>query len=67
MATGSMIVEDEVRELIRQRGINPIVEVETVDRLIDEVTAHYLDRSVNSTLPPLGDVATLARALRCNR
>jgi pilus assembly protein CpaF len=58
------IVEGEVRELIRRRGINPTAEVETVDRLIDEVTADYLDRSVNAALPPLGDILALTRSLR---
>jgi pilus assembly protein CpaF len=52
-----MIVEGEVRELIRQRGINPLAEIDIVDRLIDEVTADYLDRSVNSALPPLGFIS----------
>jgi pilus assembly protein CpaF len=64
VATGLAIVEDEVRELIRRRGINPVAEVETVSRLIDEVTADYLDRSVNAALPPLGDLPALARSLR---
>jgi pilus assembly protein CpaF len=64
VATGLTIVEGEVRELIRQRGIDPLAEIDIVDRLIDEVTADYLDRSVNSALPPLGDIATLARSLR---
>jgi pilus assembly protein CpaF len=64
VATGLAIVEGEVRELIRRRGIDPQAEVETVYRLIDEVTADYLDRSVNAALPPLGDVSALARSLR---
>jgi pilus assembly protein CpaF len=64
VATGLAIVEDEVRELIRRRGINPVAEVETVSRLIDEVTADYLDRSVNAALPPLGDLPALTRSLR---
>ena len=64
MATGLAIVEGEVRELIRRRGIDPQAEVETVYRLIDEVTADYLDRSVNAALPPLGDVSAVARSLR---
>jgi pilus assembly protein CpaF len=64
MATGPAIVEGEVRELIRQRGINPMAEVETVNRLIDEVTADYRDRSVNAALPPLGDLPALTRSLR---
>jgi len=64
VATGAAIVEGEVRELIRQRGINPLAEVETVNRLIDEVTADYLDRSVNASLPPLGEITQLSRSLR---
>ncbi len=63
MATGTAIVEGEVRELVRQRGINPLAESGAVTSLIAEVVSEYLDRSVTSALPPLGEIAGLTRTL----
>ena len=44
MATARAIVEGEVRELVRRRGIDPVAEPAAVTRLIDEVLSDYLDR-----------------------
>jgi len=63
MATARAIVEGEVRELVRRRGIDPVAEPAAVTRLIDEVLSDYLDRAVTSQLPPLGDAAPVARAV----
>jgi pilus assembly protein CpaF len=63
VATGLAIVEDEVRELVRRRGIDPVAEPAAVRRLIDDVISDYLDRAVTSALPPLGDVTQLARSV----
>jgi pilus assembly protein CpaF len=63
VATGLAIVEGEVRELVRRRGIDPVAEPGVVRRLIDDVIADYLDRAVTSALPPLGDATQLARAI----
>jgi pilus assembly protein CpaF len=63
VATGLGIVEGEVRELVRRRGIDPVAEPAVVRRLIDDVIADYLDRAVTSTLPPLGDTTHVARAV----
>lgn len=63
MATARAIVEGEVRELVRRRGIDPVAEPGAVTRLIDEVVSDYLDRAVTSQLPPLGDTAPVARAV----
>lgn len=57
------IVESEVRELVRRRGIDPIAEPTVVARLVDEVVADYRDRSITAPLPPLGDVAAASRAV----
>src|SRR5579875_1101990 len=57
------ILESEVRELVRQRGLDPIAEPHTVARLVDEVVADYRDRSVTAPLPPLGDVASVSRSV----
>ncbi|PZS33858.1 MAG: pilus assembly protein CpaF [Pseudonocardiales bacterium] len=63
MATARAIVEGEVRELVRRRGIDPVAEPAAVTTLIDEVVSDYLDRAVTSQLPPLGDTAPVSRAV----
>jgi pilus assembly protein CpaF len=57
------ILENEVRELVRRRGIDPIAEPGVVARLIDEVVTDYLDRAVTSTLPPMGDTVAVTRSV----
>jgi pilus assembly protein CpaF len=56
-------VEDEVRELVRRRGIDPAVDVAAMRRLIDDVIADYDERSVTGALPPLVDRSATARAV----
>jgi pilus assembly protein CpaF len=63
-ASAQTILESEVRELVRRRGLDPIAEPDTVARLVDDVVADYRDRSVTAPLPPLGDVALTSRAVR---
>lgn len=63
MATGRAIVDAEVRELVRRRGIDPITDRSSVTGLVDEVISDYRDRAVTSSLPALGDVDALARSL----
>lgn len=63
MSTGQAIVDAEVRELVRRRGIDPVSEPEVVARLVAEVVSDYQDRAVTSQLPPLGDVEALSRAV----
>jgi pilus assembly protein CpaF len=63
MSGGQAIVDAEVRELVRRRGIDPAVDPHAVSRLVDEVVTEYLDRAVTSRLPPLGDVPTVSRAI----
>ncbi len=63
MSSAPSIVEGEVRELVRRRGIDPVAEPDVVRRLIDDVIGEYLDRAVTSSLPPLGDPGQLARAV----
>lgn len=62
-STAQAIVETEVRELVRRRGIDPIAEPEVMVRLVDEVVGEYQDRSVTSALPPMGDVVAATRAV----
>ena len=57
------IVDGAVRELVRRRGIDPIVEPGVVARLVDEVVGDYRDRSITAALPPLGDAVAATRAV----
>ncbi|HEU5270522.1 MAG TPA: ATPase, T2SS/T4P/T4SS family [Jatrophihabitans sp.] len=61
--TGVAIIEDEVRELVRRRALDPVLEPDATRRLVDEVVADYLDRAAVSALPPLADPGRAARAV----
>ncbi len=56
-------VEVEVRELVRRRGLDPIADGPAMRRLVDEVIADYDERTLTSTLPPLPDPRSAARAV----
>ena len=56
-------VEAEVRELVRRRGIDPVVDRAAMRRLVDEAVAEYDDRSLTSSLPPLTDSRQAAKAV----
>lgn len=60
-ATATDHIHDEVRELVRRRGIDPIVDHRSIRSLIDEVVGHYEERVPVSDLPPLMDRAGAAR------
>src|SRR3954470_2906903 len=49
------VVEDEVRELVRRRGLDPSGDIEAVRRLAEEVISEYDDRALTSTLAPIAD------------
>ena len=53
--TATEHIQDEVRELIRRRGIDPVTDHRSTRLLIDEVVAHYEERVAVSSLPPLLD------------
>lgn len=48
------IVEDEVRELIRLRGLDPASQPAEVRRLVEDAVTDYDERSLLGSLPPLG-------------
>jgi pilus assembly protein CpaF len=62
-SSAQAILEDEVRELVRRRGIDPAAEPDVVARLVDEVVGDYRDRSITSAMPPMGDVVAASRAV----
>lgn len=50
------IVEDEVRELIRRRGLDPATESYEIHRLVEAAVSDYDERALMGSLPPLGQV-----------
>jgi pilus assembly protein CpaF len=58
------IVEEEVRELIRARGVDPARDgAAAVERLVDEVLADYEARVQTSNLPRLDDRARIRKSV----
>ena len=55
------IVEDEVRELIRRRGLDPLRQTGEVRRLVDEAITDYDERALLAPLPPIGPLDTARR------
>jgi pilus assembly protein CpaF len=47
------LVADEVRELIRRRGVDPARDDTALRRLVEDAVADYDDRSADGALPPL--------------
>jgi len=56
-------VEAEVRELVRRRGIDPVVDRSAMRRLVEEVVSDYDDRTLTSALPPLSDARQAAKSV----
>src|SRR3954467_2880148 len=54
-------IEDEVRELVRRRGLDPSADVAAVRRLVEEVVADYDDRALTSVLAPVADPSATVR------
>jgi pilus assembly protein CpaF len=57
----SGLVEQEVRELVRRRGLDPAADGSAVRQLVDDVIADYDDRSLSGSLPRLLDPREVAR------
>lgn len=49
------LLEGDVREMVRRRGLDPLVEVTETTALIDHALQEYEERSVLSDLPPIRD------------
>ncbi len=54
-------VESEVRDRVRVRGIDPLVDPGAVRTVVDEVLADYAERSLGSAAVPIADSAQVAR------
>lgn len=54
-------IEEDVRELVRRRGLDPASDPAGVRRLVEEVIADYDERTLTSSLPPLADRRTATR------
>lgn len=57
------LLEFEVRELARRRGIDPVVDFAAVRQLIQEAVADYDDRSLAGLVPALGDSDSVAKEI----
>jgi pilus assembly protein CpaF len=55
------IVEDEVRELIRRRGLDPLHQSAEVRRLVEAAVTDYDERALMGPLPPLGPLESARR------
>jgi pilus assembly protein CpaF len=55
------VVEGDVRELVRRRGIDPQAEPAAVRALVEAVVADYGNRSLTGGLPVLADAPTTVR------
>ena len=59
-----VLVEEEVRELVRRRGVDPATDSTTsVGRLVDEVLGEYELRMHSSNLPIIRDRAAVRKAV----
>jgi pilus assembly protein CpaF len=63
-ADAARIIEDEVRELVRRRTVEPGSDAtRAVRALIDDVVADYGERTLTANMPALNEPATVAKAV----
>ncbi len=55
------MVEEEVRELIRRRGLDPAEQAPEILRLVEDAVNDYDERAVLGSLPPLGHLENARR------
>src|SRR6266566_2601289 len=61
-AVAERIIEDEVRELVRRREMDPGGDA-AVRSLIDDVVADYAERTLTASMPALVEPAAMAKAV----
>lgn len=64
MAEGVPLLEGEVRELIRRRGLDPGRDHADVQTLIRDAVADYDDRSLQGLVPRLDDLDVAVKEVR---
>lgn len=57
------IIDEDVRELIRRRGVDPFLDPGRVRSLVVEVVVDYEERAATSSLPPIVDREAAIRAV----
>ncbi len=60
---GVALLEHEVRELIRRRGVDPVRDPAGLDALVVDALADYDARSLRGHVPPLADPAAASKAV----
>jgi pilus assembly protein CpaF len=61
--TAVQIIDAEVRDIVRNQGLDPVAEPAAVRRIVEEVVGAYDVRSLSTALPPLGDAGATARTV----
>ena len=49
------LLHDEIRELVRLRGVDPLTETAALEALVAEASADYVTRADAGLVPPLRD------------
>ncbi|GHG45438.1 pilus assembly protein CpaF [Sinomonas cellulolyticus] len=57
------LAEAEIRELIRLRGIDPLLEATETRRLVDAAVVDYDERALLGAVPPLGSLEAARKSL----
>jgi len=60
------VIESQVRELIRKRGVDPVRDVETVRGLVDDALASWEQRALSGALAPYEDRLRVAKSVLDN-
>ena len=60
---GVALLEHEVRELIRRRGLDPLRDRSGVQELVRDAVADYDERSLRGHVPPLADPVAATKAV----
>lgn len=63
MQQAATLLEVEVRELVRRRGIDPSSDLAEMRALVAEAIADYDGRSLNGLVPPVGDPEEVAKSV----
>lgn len=61
LVDGVALLESEVRELVRRRGVDPMAEPERFAELVREAAADYADRAARGLLLGLPDMERVVR------